>query len=67
MRTSPMMRNNQKYCEYHHDHGHWIEDCTNLRKEIEVFIQGGKLTKFLAKKEERESSSEDLATKSGAL
>ena len=54
MRTSLMMHNNQKYCEYHHDHGHWTDDSTNLRKEIEMFIRGGKLTKFLAKKEGRE-------------
>jgi hypothetical protein len=51
MRTSPMKHNNQKYCEYHHDHGHWTEDCVVLKKEVEMFIQGGKLEKFIVKGE----------------
>jgi hypothetical protein len=50
MRTSPTKCNNQKYYEYHHDHGHWTEDCVIL-KEVEMFIQGGKLTKFVDKEE----------------
>ena len=48
MMTPPQKRDIQKYCEYHNDHGHWTEDYTTLRKEIEIFIQNGKLIKFLA-------------------
>jgi hypothetical protein len=48
MRTPPEKRNNQKFCEYHNDHGHQTEDCMVLRKEIELLIQNGKLVKFVA-------------------
>jgi hypothetical protein len=48
MRTPTEKRNNQKFCEYHNDHGHQIEDCMVLRKEIELLIQNGKLVKFVA-------------------
>jgi hypothetical protein len=45
---SPEKHNNQKFCEYHNDHGHQTEDCMVLRKEIELLIQNGKLVKFVA-------------------
>jgi hypothetical protein len=48
MRTPPEKRNNQKFCEYHNDHGHQTEDCMALRREIELLIQNGKLIKFVA-------------------
>jgi hypothetical protein len=38
MRTLPTKRNNQRYCEYHRDHGHWTEECIALRKEVEILI-----------------------------
>jgi hypothetical protein len=49
MRTPPTKRSNQKYCEYHRDHGHWTEECISLKKEIEMLIQQGKLKEFMAK------------------
>jgi hypothetical protein len=51
MRTSPTKRNNQKYCEYHRNHDHWTKECVVLKKEVEMFIQCGKLEKFIAKEE----------------
>jgi hypothetical protein len=48
MRTPPEKRNNQKFCEYHNNHGHQTEDCMVLRKEIELLIQNGKLVKLVA-------------------
>jgi hypothetical protein len=48
MRTPPTKRTNQKYCEYHRDHGHWTEECLALKKEIEMSIRRGKLKKFMA-------------------
>uniref|UniRef100_A0A6I9QMS4 Uncharacterized protein LOC105037092 n=1 Tax=Elaeis guineensis var. tenera TaxID=51953 RepID=A0A6I9QMS4_ELAGV len=35
---SECRRNPNKYCSYHHDHGHDIEDCHQLYDEIERFI-----------------------------
>jgi hypothetical protein len=49
MRTPPTKRANQKYCEYHCDHGHWTEECLSLKKEIEMFIRRGKLQEFVAR------------------
>jgi hypothetical protein len=54
MRTLPTKRSNQKYCEYHRDHGHWTEECIALRKEVEILIQCGKLEKFKAKRSSAE-------------
>jgi hypothetical protein len=56
MRTSPHKCNGQRYCEYHNDHGHLTEDCITLRREIEIFIQKGKLIKFLAGEKGRGNS-----------
>jgi hypothetical protein len=51
MKTSLTKHNNQKYCEYHHDHGYWTEECIFLKKEVEMLIQYEKLGKFVAKGE----------------
>jgi hypothetical protein len=48
MRTPPERCNGQRLCEYHNDHGHQTKDCITLRREIEIFIQNGKLITFLA-------------------
>ena len=47
MRTPPKKCNSQKFYEYHDDHGHQIEDCIILQREIEILIRNGKLVKFL--------------------
>jgi hypothetical protein len=48
MRSDPYKRDQNKFCEYHGDHGHSTEDCMVLRREIENFVQNGKLVRFLA-------------------
>ena len=57
MRTPPQKRNSQKYWEYHNEHGHLIEHCITLKREIEIFIQNRKLIKFLAGERGRDSNS----------
>jgi hypothetical protein len=57
MRTPPQRCSSKKYCEYHNNDGHLIEDCITLRREIENFIQNGKLIKFLAGERERDNNS----------
>lgn len=54
MRTPPQLRDNQKYCKYHVDHGHTTDECVSLRLEIEKFIKSGRLVRFLAKERQRE-------------
>ena len=38
MRTDPTKRDNTRYCEFHRDHKHRMDDCIQLRKEIEYLI-----------------------------
>jgi hypothetical protein len=47
MRTPPTKRSSQKYYEYHCNHGHRTDECLSLKKEIEMFIQQGKLKEFV--------------------
>ena len=48
MRTYPTKRDNTKYYEFHRDHGHRIDDCIQLRKEIEYLIRRGYLRRYIA-------------------
>jgi hypothetical protein len=56
MKADPFKRDRSKFCEYHADHGHLTEDCISLHREIEVFLQNGKLVRFLAQERTREAN-----------
>jgi hypothetical protein len=56
MKTDPFKRDRTKFYEYHADHGHLIEDCISLHREIEVFIQNGRLVRFLAEEKNGEAN-----------
>jgi hypothetical protein len=56
MKTEPFKRDRSKFYEYHADHGHLTEDCISLHREIEVFIQNGRLVRFLAEERNREAN-----------
>ena len=63
------MRDNKKYCRFHKDHDHYIEDYGDLKEQIEKLIRKGKLQKYVKKgessifkgdnKKQRESSPSD--------
>lgn len=36
-----------KYCEFHQDHGHDLEECIMLRIDIEKLIKNGKLARYI--------------------
>ena len=40
-----------KYCRFHKDHGHYIEDCRDLKQQIGELIRKGKLQKYVKKGE----------------
>ena len=40
-----------KYCRFHKDHGHYTEDCRDLKEQIEELIRKGKLQKYVKKGE----------------
>ena len=48
MKSDPAKRDNTKYCEFHRDHGHRIDDYIQLRKEIEYLIRRGHLHRYMA-------------------
>ena len=48
MRSDPTKRDNTRYFEFHRDHGHRMDDCIQLRKEIEYLIRRGYLRRFVA-------------------
>jgi hypothetical protein len=57
MKTDPFKRDRSKFCQDHADHGHLTEDCISLHREIEVFIQNGRLVRFLAEERNQEANS----------
>ena len=55
LHSSPNVRDKKKYCRFHKDHGHYIEDCKDLKEQIEELIQKGKLQRFMKKREHSRS------------
>ncbi|KAK3038135.1 hypothetical protein RJ639_029589 [Escallonia herrerae] len=47
MRMPADRRDAQLYCQFHKDHGHTIEECKVLRREIENLIARGHLKQFV--------------------
>ena len=47
----PNVHDKNKYCRFHKDHGHYTEDCRDLKEQIEELICKGKLQKFVKKGE----------------
>ncbi|XP_057948271.1 uncharacterized protein LOC131143934 [Malania oleifera] len=58
MRTPLHKRNMSKFYAFHRDHGHDIEECIQLKKEIEVLIRRGHLSKFIKKENPQRESLE---------
>ena len=43
----PIKRDMTKYCDFHRDHGHWTDDCIQLKKEIEFMIRREHLHRYV--------------------
>ena len=51
LHLSPNVRDKNKYCLFHKDHGHNTEDCGDLKEQVEELIRKGKLQKYVKKNE----------------
>ena len=51
MHSSPNVRDKNKYCRFHKDHGHNTEECRDLKEQIEELIRKEKLQKYVKKGE----------------
>ena len=47
LHSSPNIRDKNKYCRFHMNHGHYTEDYRDLKEQIEELIQKGKLQKYV--------------------
>ncbi|XP_022853911.1 uncharacterized protein LOC111375339 [Olea europaea var. sylvestris] len=47
IKSPPDKRDRSKYCEFHRDHGHTIEDCHALQREIEALIKRSFLKNYV--------------------
>nr|POF19678.1 hypothetical protein CFP56_47215 [Quercus suber] len=47
--SRPKGRNSWKYCQFYEGYGHSIDECRELKGQIEELIQRGKLQEFIKK------------------
>ncbi|XP_030925477.1 uncharacterized protein LOC115952442 [Quercus lobata] len=47
LHSSSNLRDKRKYCRFHKDHGHYTEDCRDLKEQIEELIRNGKLQQYV--------------------
>ena len=47
IKTNLLIRNKNKYCEFHKDHGHNTEDCFQLKEQITNLIKRRYLRKYV--------------------
>ncbi|XP_021854569.2 uncharacterized protein [Spinacia oleracea] len=57
LRTNPLRRNKNKWCEFHDDFGHYTEECNALKDNIEDLVRRGYLKQYLLdRREEKEKA-----------
>ena len=59
MNSDPNTRNNTKYCEFHRDYGHRMDDCIQLKREIEYLIRRGYLRCFISPENQAQSQAQN--------
>ena len=51
LHSSPSLHDKRKYCRFHKDHGHYTEDCRDLKEQIEELIWNGKLQQYVKRRD----------------
>ena len=51
LHSSPNVHDKKEYCRFQKDHGHYKEDCKDLKEQIEELIRKGQLQRFVKKGE----------------
>ncbi|KAL0431932.1 UNVERIFIED_CONTAM: hypothetical protein Sradi_0819200, partial [Sesamum radiatum] len=46
-RDTPQRPKSDKFCRFHNDYGHTMEECRHLKNEIEILIQNGYLREYV--------------------
>ena len=49
LHSLPNVRDKRKYYRFHKDHGHYTEDCRDLKEQLKKLIRKGKVQKFMKK------------------
>ena len=55
MKGDPNKRNKNKYCRFYRDHGHDMDECFDLKQQIENLIRQGKLRHFVERDQKMRS------------
>ena len=59
LHSSPSVRDKRKYYHFYKDHGHYTEDCWDLKEQIEELIRKGKLQKYIKRRDSDKYSNKD--------
>ncbi|GKC05989.1 hypothetical protein Tco_0997599 [Tanacetum coccineum] len=53
MQLPPKKENQDKYCDYHEEKGHYANDCFQLRRQLEMALKSGKLNHLIKEVRQR--------------
>nr|GEX73022.1 reverse transcriptase domain-containing protein [Tanacetum cinerariifolium] len=59
MQLPPKKENQDKYCDYHGEKGHYTNDCFQLRRQLEMALESGKLNHLWPNDRKRNSVERD--------
>ncbi|XP_021807490.1 uncharacterized protein LOC110751346 [Prunus avium] len=63
MRGDPSMRDTNKYCAFHGEHGHYTNNCNARKRHLEELVRDGHCTEFVAKKVIQQIEDRDAVAK----
>ena len=61
MKSDPATRDNTRYCNFHRDCRHYMDDCIQLKKEIEYLVRRGYLRRFIVPEGQAQNQTQSQA------